>query len=72
VNITLTDTESAGDNVRAATVTEGGKSYLVLLIDMSKDLGPSASGKMRGIASTGGFASIANGVKLNLYVGKKA
>jgi len=57
-----------GNNVKAALV---GK-LLVLVIDTSKNLGPSSTGKMIGVGNTGGFAPLPAGLKGNIYVGKKA
>jgi hypothetical protein len=56
-----------GDNV-LATVQDG---KLILVMDTSVDLGPSSSGKMTGIASTGGFQGFPGGLKGNVYIGKK-
>ena len=61
------DAERAGENLKAIQLGD----TLVLLINTSKAIGPSASGKMLGIASTGGFVLLQDGMKLNLYLGKK-
>jgi hypothetical protein len=54
----------------SATVQDG---KLILVIDLSKTIGLSSSGKMIGIASTGGFQAVpGTPAKINLYVGKKA
>jgi hypothetical protein len=54
----------------SATVQDG---KLILVIDLSKTIGLSSSGKMVGIASTGGFQAVpGTPAKINLYVGKKA
>jgi hypothetical protein len=54
----------------SATVQDG---KLILVIDLSKNIGLSSSGKMIGIASTGGFQAVpGTPAKINLYVGKKA
>jgi hypothetical protein len=54
----------------SATVQDG---KLILVIDLSKSIGLSSSGKMIGIASTGGFQAVpGTPAKINLYVGKKA
>lgn len=65
--IKLQDLQPAGDNVRAGMVG----SLLVIVIDTAEEIGPSSSGKMMGIASTGGFTTLPGGLKGNLYVGKK-
>jgi hypothetical protein len=44
----------------------------VLVIDLDRDLGPSSTGKMRAIANTGGFQPLPNGLRGNVYIGKKA
>jgi hypothetical protein len=50
---------------------------LTLVIDLAKTVGPSSSGKMMGIASTGGFTQLpvenprGKEIKLNLYLGEK-
>ena len=59
--------ERVGENVKC--LRQDGK--LILVIDEGVEIGPSSSGKMMGIASTGGFAAIPGGRKLNLYLGKK-
>jgi hypothetical protein len=56
-----------GDGLKVAD--QDGK--LILVVDKSNDIGPSSSGKMTGIASTGGFATIPGGLKVNVYIGKK-
>lgn len=63
-------------NEKEATKVGSNLSYLqvgdtlVLLVDTTKTIGPSASGKMLGIASTEGFRVVEN-MKLNMYLGKK-
>ena len=59
--------ERVGENVKC--LRQDGK--LFLLIDEGQEIGPSSSGKMMGVASTGGFTTIPGGLKLNLYLGKK-
>ena len=55
-----------GDNVQYEE--KDGK--IILTIDPKVDLGLSSTGKMRGVANTGGFTKLPNGMKLNLYLGK--
>jgi|WetSurMetagenome_2_1015567.scaffolds.fasta_scaffold174571_3 hypothetical protein len=38
---------------------------------MAYDIGLSSSGKMTGIASTGDFAALPGGMKVNIYIGEK-
>jgi hypothetical protein len=56
-----------GQNVLAQIVD--GK--LVLVIDTKVNLGPSSTGKMIGVASTGGFALFPGNLKGNIYLGRK-
>lgn len=62
-----------GQNIRAKQEDN----LLVLVIDLEETIGPSSSGKMMGIASTGGFtplfaqSSRGKTIKLNLYLGEK-
>jgi hypothetical protein len=61
---------SVGDNIKVAKV-EG---KLVVVIDLGEEIGLSSTGKMMGIASSGGFTQIpVDGfkIKMNLYLGKK-
>jgi hypothetical protein len=69
--ITIDETKATkiGNNLREVMQADG---TLILIIDTTKTFGPSESGKMMGIASTGGFVSVEeNGLKLNLYLGSK-
>lgn len=66
--VKLQDLQAVGDNLKAVQIGD----LLVFVIDTSKNIGPSSSGKMLGIGSTGGFASVPGGLKANVYVGKKA
>jgi len=69
ITIDLENSERVGQNLKA--IREG--KYLILVIDTSKSIGPSKTGKMNGMASTDGFASIADGgIKGNVYIGTKA
>jgi hypothetical protein len=43
-------------------------SKLTIVVDLSKDFGPSKSGKTHTVASTGGFTALPGGTKLNLNV----
>lgn len=67
INVNTDDMSEVGENLKAAK--QG--SLLVLVIDTSEEIGPSSSGKMMGLASTGGFAGFPGGLKGNVYVGKK-
>lgn len=58
----------AGENLQAVVKD----SKLILVMDLKVNLGPSSTGKMLGIASTGGFALFPGGLKGNLYIGRKA
>lgn len=60
-------------NVKAAEVKdEAGKAYIVIVIDPTKDLGLSSTGKMRGVANSGGFKELPGDLVGNIYVGKRA
>jgi hypothetical protein len=65
--VELEKASAVGQNVRVLEVD----GLLVLVIDPSVSIGPSSSGKMIGVASTGGFAVLPNGMKMNLYLGKR-
>ena len=76
MDITKENTAELAQNIRYKI--EDGVLYLV--IDLEETIGPSSSGKMMGIASTGGFTrfSSAGGISprnkpmsLNLYLGEK-
>jgi hypothetical protein len=67
LTVKLRDAREVGDNILAVEVD----GMLVLIIDPATTIGESASGKMMGIASTGGFVQIPGGLKMNLYAGKK-
>lgn len=45
---------------------------LILIVDMKNDVGHSHSGKMRGVVSTGGFTNLPDGLRGNIYIGRKA
>jgi len=68
LTIDLSKAVPAGENLLAVQVGD----LLVLVTDTTKDIGPSSSGKMAGIASTGGFQALPGGLKGNVYVGRKA
>lgn len=68
MNIDTEKAERAGENVNF--IRQDGK--LILIIDEGQEIGPSSSGKMMGVASTGGFTAVPGGMKLNLYLGKKS
>ena len=55
-------------NMQVVTVDN----YLVIVIDMTKDMGLSSTGKMRSVANTGGFQSLPGELKGNIWVGRKA
>ncbi len=62
---------SVGENIKVAKV-EG---KLIVVIDLNEEIGLSSTGKMMGIASSGGFTMLpidSTKVKMNLYLGKKA
>jgi hypothetical protein len=63
-----TDTAELSDNLEG--IVKGNK--LILVIDLAQTIGESSSGKMMGIASTGGFIAVpGTKAKMNLYIGTK-
>lgn len=66
--VDISKAQPVSDNLKA--LVDG--NTLILVIDMNGDVGPSASGKMRGVVSTGGFTAFPNGLKGNVYIGRKA
>lgn len=63
-----TDTmQEVGENIKA--VKQG--NLLIMVIDASSEIGPSSSGKMMGLASSGGFTALPGNLKGNIYVGRK-
>jgi hypothetical protein len=57
-----------GENLFASNVN--GK--LVIVADTTTEIGLSSSGKMVGIAQTGGFTVLPGNLKGNIYIGRKA
>lgn len=45
---------------------------LTIKVDLSKEIGPSASGKSMLVASTGGAVTVEGGARVNLSVYRKA
>jgi hypothetical protein len=56
-----------GKNVKA--VLKG--KHLVIVVDVSQEIGESASGKMMMVASTSGFTNLPGHMKANINIGKK-
>jgi hypothetical protein len=67
ITINVEQMERIGENIKATQQD----SKLILVIDLSINLGPSSTGKMNGVASTGGFSSMPGGLRGNIYIGKK-
>ena len=59
--------QEVGQNLKATVVAD----QLVIVVPLNGNIGPSSTGKMLGVASTGGFAPLPGGLKGNLYIGKK-
>lgn len=59
--------EEIGKNILAGMIGD----ILVLAIDTGREIGPSSSGKMMGVASTEGFAKLPNNLRGNIYIGRK-
>lgn len=68
ITISMDETVKAGNNVQG--LLQG--RYLILVIDTTVEIGPSASGKMIGIASTEGFQRMPGDYRGNFYLGKRA
>jgi hypothetical protein len=68
IKIETTTMREIGQNILASE-QDG---MLILVIDTSKEMGLSSTGKMMGIASTSGFIPMPGGLKGNLWLGKKA
>lgn len=62
------DLQPCGENV-SATLVDG---KLIVVLDTTKNIGPSSTGKMIGVGSTSGFAAFPGGLKGNIYLGRKA
>ena len=58
-----------GELKNVAVNVEG--NTLTITVDLSKELGPSASGKSTLIASTGGAVTVEGGARVNLSVYRK-
>jgi hypothetical protein len=58
---------NAGENI----IADVKDNHLIVVVDLSKEIGLSSTGKMMGVASTGGFVQLPGGVKGNIYIGKK-
>lgn len=68
MTVDLSKSIDVGENIHAVKVD----GLLILVIDPSREIGLSKSGKMMGVASSGGFTKVLGDLSLNLYVGKKA
>ena len=66
INIDESKLRQVGRNIKAA---EQGN-LLVLVIDTTKALEPSKSGRMELLATTGGFAWVTDDLKANINIGK--
>lgn len=60
-----------GDNISVTQVED----KLIIVVDLKEEIGLSSTGKMMGIASSGGFTLVPltypEKIKMNLYVGKR-
>jgi len=68
ITINPADLQQVGQNVSAGMVN----GVLVLVVDPKANLGPSSTGKMIGVANTGGFTLLPAGLRGNIYIGRKA
>ena len=74
MQVNLSDLEVVNgkkSNIKAGEVTDAGKTYIVIVIDPSVNLGPSSSGKMTGVANSSGFKEFPGDLIGNLYIGRK-
>ena len=67
ITIETKNARMVGENIHVAE--EG--NYLILIVDLTKQIGLSSTGKMMGVASTAGFAFLSDKLKGNVYIGKK-
>lgn len=68
MEINIENLSEIGENIKA-TLQDG---KLIIVIDTTKTIGPSKSGLMMGVGSTGGFTPLPGNLKGNIYVGRKA
>jgi len=61
------DLMTVGPNIKVGEI-EG---QLVIVVDTKTKLGLSKSGKMTATANSGGFTTLPNGMRMNLYIGSK-
>jgi len=66
ITINVGKAVDVGNNVKLIKQDD----MLILVIDEFKEVGASSTGKMMGVASTGGFVKLPNGMKMNLYLGR--
>jgi hypothetical protein len=59
--------QEVGDNIVAGVV----ENKLILVIDTEQEIGLRSTGKMMGVASTGGFTRLPGGLSGIIYIGKK-
>ena len=70
ITIDVSEMQEVGNDSNVKATVDG--DYLILIVDTTKDLGLSSSGKMRAVGNTGGFQQMPNGLRGNIYIGKKA
>ena len=70
ITIDVSNMQEIGIDSNVKATVDG--DYLVLVVDTTKDLGLSSSGKMRAVGNTSGFQQMPNGLRGNVYIGKKA
>jgi len=68
ISVNLKDAKAVGENLKIVKQDD----LLIIVVDTTKEIGASSSGKMIGIASTGGFTAVPGQLKMNLYLGRKA
>ena len=66
------DTDKAKLVAENLLVTEVEGKLILLIVDPTKSIGPSKSGKMIGICSTGGFTGLLNDIRGNIWIGRSS
>jgi len=70
VTVDLGEMKYVGNNVSSIIIED--KHLLILVVDLHEETGLSNSGKMMGVANTGGFTKVpGTDLRINMYVGRK-
>ncbi len=69
ITVNTKDAEMVGTNLLAVMQ---GDTLILVVPDVKRDLGPSSTGKMNGVAKTpGGFGDLPGGLRGNIFIGRK-